>query len=111
MNVALGIVLLATGVMLLVMGVLGGIGRLPRNALVGYRLPRLMASDAAWHRGHRAATLPTVAAGAVVMIGAVPVMLAPTEEAVALWTLASVLMMLGLVGLGLILAMLAARSH
>ena len=54
--------------------------RLPRNSLIGIRLPALMASDEAWEKGHQAAVRPllsiapagiALAVGALLLSGAV----------------------------------------
>lgn len=44
-------------------------GRIRRNQLIGIRLPSTMASDAAWHAGHRAAVGPACWS-LVVLLGA-----------------------------------------
>ncbi|MEP6843397.1 MAG: SdpI family protein [Pseudolysinimonas sp.] len=56
---------------------LGGTGRLPRNGLLGLRIPSTMASDEAWKAGHHAATLPAWCGFA-----------AATIVAIVCWTLA-----------------------
>ncbi|MBU4466271.1 MAG: hypothetical protein KKH75_10550 [Actinobacteria bacterium] len=41
---------------------LAGSGRIPRNHLIGMRLPPINQSDVAWRAGHAAGTLPSAVA-------------------------------------------------
>lgn len=50
-------------------------GRIPRNHLVGIRLPSTQASDAAWRAGHRAAIVPSWIACVVLIVVDVGVVL------------------------------------
>ena len=54
MVVALAMVALG-GVLLVVIGAMGLVGRLPRNGMAGIRTPYTMRSDANWYETHRAA--------------------------------------------------------
>ena len=51
----MGIALLVVGAVLLLVGALAQRERLPRNPLVGIRIPATLRSDQAWRAGHRAA--------------------------------------------------------
>jgi uncharacterized membrane protein len=55
--------LVVCGVLLVASGVLGGLGLLRPNYFAGYRTRRTRRSRAAWYAAHRAAAVPTVAAG------------------------------------------------
>jgi hypothetical protein len=61
-------VVFVAGVLIAAMAALGSAGRLPRNHLVGIRIPSTMRTDAAWAAGHRAATVPVTLLG-VSMLG------------------------------------------
>lgn len=68
---------------------------LERNALIGIRTRATMASDAAWHAGHRAAARPLdIAAWASAGSGVVG-----TVMAIAGWWIAGVVVALGYVAL------------
>jgi hypothetical protein len=54
---------------------LAAAGRIARNAFVGIRLPSTMASDAAWHAGHRAAVAPACWSLAVLLLADVAALL------------------------------------
>lgn len=56
----------ATGVLIAVIG--NFIGKLPRNRLIGFRLPWTLASDEVWERTHRFAAPIMVAGGLVLFI-------------------------------------------
>lgn len=111
MNIICAAVLGVVGVMLLAMGVLGRLERLPRNALIGYRLPVLLESDGAWRRGHRAAWVPTVIAGAACLVGAIGACASRSDDALSLWALGVCTAILALCILGLVLAVRAAGGR
>ena len=48
---------------MIVLGRMAARGKLPRNLLVGIRIPSTMRSDDAWRAGHRAAASALTAAG------------------------------------------------
>jgi hypothetical protein len=60
---AAGIVMVVAGCLVVVAGVLGWTGRLPRNGLVGLRIPATLRSDRAFRAGNRAAGPATTAGG------------------------------------------------
>jgi uncharacterized membrane protein len=69
MAVALGLVTLV-GLLLVVLGWLGLVGRLPRNGFAGIRTPYTMRSDENWAATHRAAAPVLIFGGiAIVMAG------------------------------------------
>ncbi|GAA4421339.1 SdpI family protein [Actinokineospora soli] len=61
---------LVAGAALLVVGFLGFTGRLPRNRYAGVRTAATLRSDEAFRVGNKVAGLPTVAAGAIGVLGA-----------------------------------------
>lgn len=61
----LGVLLAATGVGLLTVGLLGWGRRLPRNRFAGIRTPATLRSDAAFTAANRVAAPPVLAAGAI----------------------------------------------
>ncbi len=65
----LGVVLLAAGAALLMVGVLGWRQRLPRNRFAGIRTPATLRSDAAFSAANRVAAPPVLAAGAICTAG------------------------------------------
>lgn len=68
-DVALGAVLLLAGAALVVVGVLGWRGRLPRNRFAGVRTAATMRSPEAFAVANRVAGPPTVSAGALLALG------------------------------------------
>ncbi|AWB82997.1 hypothetical protein C3B44_07185 [Corynebacterium yudongzhengii] len=54
-SIIMTVALLATGALILWLGVRSGQGKLPKNQWVGIRTEKLMASDEAWVKGHKAA--------------------------------------------------------
>ena len=79
---------------------------LERNALIGIRTRATMASDAAWHAGHRAAARPLdVAAWASAGSGVVG-----TVMAIAGWWIAGVVVALGYVALLALLGVATIRA-
>jgi uncharacterized membrane protein len=71
----------AAGVVLLVMAVLGGMGRLPRNGFAGIRTRKTMASDETWNVGHRAAAGYTAAAGTASIGGGIVALFVADSDA------------------------------
>ncbi len=61
----LGVVLLAVGIALCTVGLLGWRGRLPRNRFAGVRTAATLRSDAAFAIANRVAAPPVLAAGAI----------------------------------------------
>jgi hypothetical protein len=51
------------GAITIVVGRMAAMGKLPRNPVVGIRIPSTMCSDDAWLAGHRAAASALTAAG------------------------------------------------
>lgn len=72
--VALG--LLIVGAVMLATCWWGSQGRLPRNRIIGIRIPATMRSDAAWDAGHRAAAGPTGIGGGIAVLAALGVVAA-----------------------------------
>lgn len=66
----LPLVPLVGGVALLVVGALGLTGRLPRNRYAGVRTAATLRSEEAFRLGNKVAGLPTIAAGAIGVLGA-----------------------------------------
>jgi uncharacterized membrane protein len=60
---------LVFGVLLLVTGVLGVMGRLPKNDWVGLRLHEVMRDEQTWRAGHRAGGPWLVAGGLICTVG------------------------------------------
>lgn len=69
MAVALAMVALG-GILLVVIGAMGLVGRLPRNGIAGIRTPYTMRSDANWLETHRAAAPILIFGGVAVAMGA-----------------------------------------
>ncbi|MGW5051232.1 SdpI family protein [Actinokineospora sp. NPDC004072] len=84
---------LLAGAALLVVGVLGLTGRLPRNRFAGVRTAATLRDDDAFRLGNKVAGLPIAAAGAVGVLGAVAGWLMPNP------ILACVLALVGLLAL------------
>ena len=65
-------------------------GRLGVNHLAGIRFRHVMASPEAWQAGHRAALVP-VTVGCALAVGSVvvPLVMGPSEDAMAIWAIGS----------------------
>jgi uncharacterized membrane protein len=63
MNVVRAFRLGIAGVIVVGVGRLAAMGRLPRNILVGIRIPSTMRSDESWRAGHRAAASALTVSG------------------------------------------------
>ena len=70
-------------------------GRLGVNHLAGIRLQHVMASPEAWQAGHRAALVP-VTVGCALAVGSVvvPLVMGPSEDAMATWEIGSMVALL-----------------
>lgn len=70
-------------------------GRLGVNHLAGIRFRHVMASPEAWQAGHRAALVP-VTVGCALAVGSivVPLVVGPSEEAIAFWAAGSMIVLL-----------------
>lgn len=76
------IVLVVAGIAVATVGVLGRIGRLPRNRLAGVRTAATLRSDEAFAVGNRAAAPATVLGGAAGIAGGVAgALLTPPDRA------------------------------
>ena len=62
------LVLMLAGILVVVVSERAASGRLGINSLAGIRTGALMASEAAWTAGHRAARIPTDLAGLVLFL-------------------------------------------
>jgi uncharacterized membrane protein len=69
------------GLLLATTGVLGMIGRLPKNDWLGIRTHVVMSSDAAWFAGHRAGGPLLLAGGLVALAAGVTLMVARPDAA------------------------------
>lgn len=67
-STVLGVLLIASGAALLIVGLLGWRGRLPRNRFAGVRTPATLRSEAAFALANRVAAPPVLAAGAVCVV-------------------------------------------
>jgi hypothetical protein len=87
-------------VLMAVLGRLAANGKLARNSFVGIRTPSTTKSDQAWIAGHRAAlrTVPLFVFAAVALTAAL--------FAAALWASIKVVILLGFVSFGVVLALL-----
>ncbi|MEU6754050.1 SdpI family protein [Spirillospora sp. NPDC046719] len=81
MNIYLGVLLIAAGALLVVVGVLAADGRIPRNQFAGIRTKRSMADDQSWLTVHRAARPWMIGAGAVLAVAGVLALAVPSELA------------------------------
>ncbi|WP_311488481.1 SdpI family protein [uncultured Corynebacterium sp.] len=93
---------LAGGAVLLWVGVKGGSESLPRNAWIGIRTSRTLASDEAWQTGHKAAAGYLKASSLPMILGGIFFAFA-TEEQIAWASLVAV-------GVMLVFVILAARK-
>lgn len=80
----LGWLFTALLLVLVLVGVAAGRGAIPRNHLVGVRLPPLLRNDVAWRAGHRAAVLPAGCAFAVALIGSAASFALPAASWIAI---------------------------
>ena len=76
-----GIAMVIGGAGLILLGAMARAGRLTRQSIVGLRTKTTMASDEAWEAAHAAGAGWVVAAGVVLLVGGVAVMLADSETA------------------------------
>ena len=73
------IALIVGGIALIVLGAIARAGKLTRQSVVGLRTKATMASDEAWKAAHEASADWVIAAGAVMFVGGVLVMLTDSE--------------------------------
>jgi uncharacterized membrane protein len=93
-----GIALVVCGIVLVALGTIAGAGRLPRQSVVGLRTKETLASDEAWKAAQEAGANWVIAAGAILFVGGVSVMIVDSEttgDVVAL--IATALMLIPLV--------------
>lgn len=100
--ILMAVVWLIGGVLSLWMGMKSGQGTLPKNKWIGIRTPEMMASDAAWATGHKAAAPLLKAAAFPLLIGGV--MCFFVEDAVISWISIPVVVLL------LVLVFLASKK-
>jgi uncharacterized membrane protein len=79
-----GVIVIVAGVAVSVVAFLGRAGRLPRNHLVGIRMPSTMKSDAAWLAAHRASWAYSLVAGAMTIALGVRLAIGPEDDSLAL---------------------------
>ncbi len=75
------IVVLVLSSLVVATGVLGWLGKLPRNRFVGLRIPATRRSGEAWSVGNRAAGPLTTVGGLAAMGGSVVALLLPQQDA------------------------------
>ena len=75
-----GMFVIASGIAVSVVAILGRAGKLPRNHFVGIRLPSTLRSDEAWLAAHRASWPYSFGAGAVTLIYGVRLALEPEDD-------------------------------
>jgi uncharacterized membrane protein len=80
-SVAVGVLLVAFGVIEALVGELGRRGRLPRQHWAGFRLPSTLSSDKAWKAAHLAGGLALLVAGAIAVVGGVALLVFKPEGA------------------------------
>ena len=89
-----GIAMIVGGILLVVVGAMAREGRLTRQWIVGLRTEATMASDAAWDAAHRAGAGWIGAAGVVLALGGVAVLLADSETTAGILALVATGIML-----------------
>lgn len=62
------ILLLITSLTVILTPVAAARGMLPRNRIIGFRVPALLASDAAWRAGHHAAIRSSMIGGFALLV-------------------------------------------
>lgn len=99
------------GAIVVAVGRMAAMGRLPRNVLVGIRIPSTMSSDEAWRAGHLAAASALTAAGAGPVAAAVAVAIKrPSPQTQKLLSRITTGWLLAGVGLATVQARRAARA-
>ena len=79
--VAAAVVIVAGGLVAFV-GLLGRLGRLPRNRLAGVRTPATLRSDRAFEVGNRVAAPAVIAGGVAAMVGGLVALSLPERDEV-----------------------------
>jgi uncharacterized membrane protein len=93
------VVMVVAGVLVTLVGVLGWMGRLPRNRLAGLRTPATLRSDRAFEAGNRAAGPATTLGGAAAIVsGVIAAVLPEGDVAACVLVGALVLTVLAVVG-------------
>lgn len=77
--VVLGLVLVAAGVLLILVGNRASTGNLPRNWIVGIRTTKTLESDEAWQAAHLAAAGSFSVAGYVAVMGGLALFTRPSN--------------------------------
>lgn len=75
-----GIVMILAAALFVIVVEAAARGNLGINPMMGYRFGPLMTAESAWAAGHKAARIPTCAAGAVLLIGGALIALVPMGE-------------------------------
>ncbi|WP_317229315.1 SdpI family protein [Clavibacter sp. MX14-G9D] len=109
-RIVLGLVMVASGVLVIRVAHSTASGRLGRNQVAGIRTASTLASDAAWLAAHQRAKRSTLAAGACAIASAVPTVLPVPIGAVLATVLAGCLAMLGFAIHGTVVGGRAARE-
>jgi uncharacterized membrane protein len=92
-------VMIVLGALVITIGVLGWLGRLPRNRLAGVRTPTTLRSDSTFRVGNRAAGPATTLAGVLAIASGVTALLLPADDvASCVFVGAILLMVLVLIG-------------
>jgi len=100
------------GIIMIVVGRLAAAGRLPRNLLVGIRIPSTMRSDEAWMAGHQAAASAlTVGGFGPIAAGIVALLAKPSRDKQAALLRVGMLWLLAWVGVATLQAGRAARTE
>jgi uncharacterized membrane protein len=79
LNIYLGVLLIAAGVLLVVVGRMTADGRIPRNQFAGIRTKQSMADDEAWLTVHRAARPWMIGAGAALVVAGAVALAVPSQ--------------------------------
>lgn len=100
------------GAVLVALGRLSAVGRLPRNLLAGIRIPSTMRSNEAWLAGHHAAASALTAAGfGPIMAAVVTVVWKPSADTETVLFRIATGWLLGWLGFATFQASRAARAE
>ena len=91
-SVISGASLVAVGLLIVALGILSALRRLPLNAIAGLRCPSTMASDAAWRHSHQKAAPWTIVSGVGPLVAGLATII--TQDVSGMWPIAGVVWML-----------------